>query len=237
MASIELKNVSVKYPIYAWHGRSIKHDIVKLAIGGLIGEKNNKPKYVAALNKINIQINDGDRLAILGHNGSGKTTLLKTIAGLYFPQSGKINTVGRIHSLIDIMVGVDYEATGRENIFLRCMLMGLSKKEIKQYEEEIIEFAELNDFIDLPIRMYSSGMAIRLAFAIATVVHSEILIMDEWLSVGDHDFQVKAKNKLLSLVDKSNILVVATHNQELVNQLCNRKIILESGSGISDQKL
>ena len=230
MAKIILNNLSVSFPVYSWHGRSIKHEVMKYAIGGAIGSKSNNMNKVHALSNINLEINNGDRIALLGHNGSGKTTLLRTISKIYFPTSGEIEVQGKVHSLIDIMLGVDFEATGRENIYLRGLLMGLSKKEIKSYEAEIIYFSELEEYIDLPIRMYSSGMALRLAFSIATVVKSDILIMDEWLSVGDSDFRNKAQLKLKKLVNNSNILVIATHDLNLVDQICNRRIYLENGT-------
>lgn len=235
MAKIILNNMSISFPIFSWHGRSIKHEIVSYAVGGMIGSKRNRPTCVDALSNINLEINNGDRVALVGHNGSGKTTLLRTISKIYYPTSGEIEVYGKVHSLIDIMLGVDFEATGRENIYLRGLLMGLSKKEIASYEEEIIAFSELDEFIDLPIRMYSSGMAVRLAFSIATVVESDILIMDEWLSVGDADFRVKAQAKLQEVVNRTKILVIATHDPGLVEQICNRKIHLEHGQLISDE--
>jgi len=229
MAKIILKNMSVSFPIFSWHGRSIKHEIISYAVGGMIGSQQNRPTSVDALSNINLEINNGDRVAIIGHNGSGKTTLLRTISKIYYPTSGEIEVYGKVHSLIDIMLGVDYESTGRENIYLRGLLMGLSKKEIASYEEEIIDFSELDEFINLPMRMYSSGMAMRLAFAIAAVVESDILLMDEWLSVGDQDFRLKAQEKLKKMISRSKILVIATHDTALVDSLCNRVICLEHG--------
>jgi lipopolysaccharide transport system ATP-binding protein len=207
------------------------------AVGGIVGSKRNRPTSVDALSNINLEINNGDRVALVGHNGSGKTTMLRAISRVYYPTSGEIQVQGKVHSLIDIMLGVDFEATGRENIYLRGLLMGLSRREIESYEDEIIAFSELDEFIDLPIRMYSSGMAVRLAFSIATVVESDILIMDEWLSVGDADFKAKAQAKLQEVINRTKILVIASHDQGLVEQVCNRKIYLEHGQLISDERL
>jgi len=237
MTKITLKNMSVSYPIFSWHGRSIKHEIMSYAVGGIVGSKRNRPTSVDALSNINLEINNGDRVALVGHNGSGKTTMLRAISRVYYPTSGEIQVQGKVHSLIDIMLGVDFEATGRENIYLRGLLMGLSRREIESYEDEIIAFSELDEFIDLPIRMYSSGMAVRLAFSIATVVESDILIMDEWLSVGDADFKAKAQAKLQEVINRTKILVIASHDQGLVEQVCNRKIYLEHGQLISDERL
>ena len=237
MAEIILNNLSISFPIYSWHGRSIKHELVSYAIGGIIGSKSNIPTCVNALSNISLEINSGDKLAIVGHNGSGKTTLLRAISKIYFPTNGNIRVNGTLHSLIDIMLGVNFEATGIENIYLRGLLMGLSKKQIKSYEDEIIEFSELDKFINLPIRMYSSGMALRLAFSIAMVVKSDILIMDEWLSVGDLEFKIKAQAKLKEVINRTKILVIATHDHGLVEQICNRKVHLEHGELISDERI
>lgn len=237
MAKIIINNLSVSFPIYSWHGRSIKHELVSYAIGGIIGAHINKKNYVDALSNINLKIESGDRMAIIGNNGSGKTTLLRTISKIYFPTSGDITVHGTLHSLIDIMLGVDFESTGRENIYRRGLFMGLSKKQIRTYEDEIISFSELEKFIDLPIRMFSSGMAMRLAFSIATIVESDILIMDEWLSVGDVEFRLKAQAKLKEVISRTKILVIATHDTSLVNQVCNRQLHLEHGQLIADERL
>ena len=235
MARITLNDVCVSFPVFSWHGRSIKHQIAKYAVGGTIRSNKNHSSSVDALVNITLDIRNGDRVAIMGHNGSGKTTLLRTLSKIYYPTHGEIKVYGTIHSLIDIMLGVDFEATGRENIYLRGLLMGLKKSEINQYEEEIIEFSELNDFIDLPIRTYSSGMAIRLAFAISTVVRSDILIMDEWLTVGDEGFIKKAEEKLLQIINSTKILIIATHDVSLVKKICNRLVLIEHGKIQSDQ--
>jgi len=237
MASIELKKVSVEFPVFSWHGRSIKHEIVSHAVGGIIGSKQIIAQTVSALKHIDLEVKEGDRIGIVGHNGAGKTTLLRTISGIYHPTSGGIRVEGHIHSLIDIMLGVDHEATGRENIYLRGLIMGLSKKKIQSYEKEIIDFSELDSFIDLPIRTYSTGMVMRLAFAIATVVSADIIIMDEWLSVGDAEFRHKAQTRLYQLITASKILIVATHDEGLVKKLCNRRVKLEHGKIVSDEKL
>lgn len=237
MAKIILNNLSLDFPIFSWHGRSIKHDVLSYTIGGMIGYKHDRPTSVVALSNINLEINSGDRIAIVGNNGSGKTTLLRTISKIYYPVSGNIKVYGTIHSLIDIMLGVNYEATGRENIHLRGLLLGLSKTLIKQYEDEIIAFSELEEFIDLPIRLYSTGMALRLAFSIAMVIKCDILVMDEWLSVGDADFKSKAQAKLQQIINRTKILVIATHDASLVQRICNRRIQLAHGRIISDERI
>ncbi len=232
---IKLNNVSVEYPVFGWHGRSIKKIIISKAVGGIFNsDLNTGAANVIALDQINLDIKSGCRVGLTGHNGAGKTTLLRTICGIYHPTTGVAITKGNINSLINIMLGVDHESTGRENIKLRGLMMGLSKKKIDEMADEIIEFSGLNDYIDLPVRTYSSGMALRLAFSIATTIDSDILIMDEWLSVGDPEFMVRAENRLLQRVRESKILVMASHNNELINRICNRKIELEHGRIVSD---
>ena len=165
----------------------------------------------------------------MGHNGSGKSTLLRLLTGIYEPSSGSIERSGSIASLVDISLGINGENTGRENIFLRGKLMGLSKKEIDDKIDEIIEFSELGDYINLPVRIYSSGMLLRLAFSVSTSITADILIMDEWLSVGDGAFAERASNRLRDLVDSSEILVIASHTKDLIEKTCNKVVWLEHG--------
>jgi lipopolysaccharide transport system ATP-binding protein len=184
---------------------------------------------IEALKNLDLEISAGDRLGIMGHNGSGKSTLLRLLSGIYEPSSGKIERYGSIASLVDISLGINAESTGRENIFLRGKLMGLSKKEIDEKIDEIIEFSELGDYINLPVRIYSSGMLLRLAFSVSTSITADILIMDEWLSVGDGAFAERASNRLRELVDSSEILVIASHTRSLIEETCNKVVWLEHG--------
>jgi lipopolysaccharide transport system ATP-binding protein len=184
---------------------------------------------IEALKNLDLEISAGDRLGIMGHNGSGKSTLLRLLSGIYEPSSGKIERSGSISSLVDISLGINAESTGRENIFLRGKLMGLSKKEIDEKIDEIIEFSELGDYINLPVRIYSSGMLLRLAFSVSTSITADILIMDEWLSVGDGAFAERASNRLRELVDSSEILVIASHTRSLIEETCNKVVWLEHG--------
>jgi len=176
-----------------------------------------------------MRFDDGARVGLLGHNGAGKSTMLRLLSGVYAPSSGHAEIKGDIGSLIDIGFGIDAESTGRENIYLRGALLGLTRAGIKDRVEEIIEFSELGDFIDMPLRTYSAGMHLRLAFAVSTVIRPEILLMDEWLSVGDEGFKAKAEKRLNDLVESTNILVIASHSKELVLRTCNRVIWLEHG--------
>lgn len=229
MASIEFHNACVDFPIYNASGRSLKKRLIQVATGGQLGANEQGRVIVRALENLTFTLNDGERVGLLGHNGAGKSTLLRLLSGVYSPSSGTARISGEIGSLIDISLGIDPEATGRENIFVRGVLLGMTKTEIAKKLDEIIEFSELGEFIDMPVRTYSTGMHLRLAFAVSTTVRPEILIMDEWLSVGDEGFKLKAEERMTELVKATNILVIASHSRELVMHTCNRVIWLEHG--------
>ncbi|ANN69086.1 ABC transporter ATP-binding protein [Bordetella bronchialis] len=229
MASVDFDQVSVDFPIYNASARSLKKRLFQVATGGQLGADEHGRVTVRALDNLTLQLRDGDRVGLVGHNGAGKSTLLRLLSGVYEPSSGRASIKGEIGSLIDISFGIDPEATGRENIFLRGALLGLDRMEIKERMDEIAEFSELGDFIDMPVRTYSSGMHLRLAFSVSTVIRPEILLMDEWLSVGDEGFRHKAEQRLSELVAATNILVIASHSRELVMNTCNRVIWLEHG--------
>ena len=229
MASIIFNNVSVDFPIYNVNTRSLKQSLIRTVAGGGLSEDKRGHVIVRALDTISFTFNKGDCVAIIGHNGSGKSTLLRLIAQVYEPSAGEVTISGHTHSLIDIALGINSEATGRENIYLRGMLLGLTKNQIYASIDDVIAFAELGHFIDMPVRSYSSGMNLRLAFAISTMVQSPILIMDEWLSVGDEAFKAKATERLTTLVSSTDILVVATHSESLIRDTCNRVLWLEKG--------
>ena len=229
MAYIEFNNVCVDFPIYNANGRSLKKRLIQVATGGQLGSDQQGRVVVRALEGLSFTLKDGDRVGLLGHNGAGKSTLLRLLSGVYEPSSGSARIEGEIGSLIDISLGIDPEATGRENIYLRGGLLGMTRSEIAAQIDEIIEFSELGDFVDMPLRTYSTGMHLRLAFAVSTVVRPEILLMDEWLSVGDEGFKHKAEARMSELVRSTNILVIASHSRELVLHTCNRIIWLEHG--------
>ncbi len=230
MTSVEIKKVSLDLPVFNAKNRSIKQSLISSATGGKIIESTNNVISIRALDNINFSIYEGDRLAILGHNGAGKTTLLKLINKVYTPTTGEISVSGKVSSLIDISLGIDPEATGRENIFLRGALLGYCKNDIKAKLDQIIEFSELGKFIDLPTRTYSTGMHMRLAFTISTAIEPEILLMDEWLSVGDDSFQKKAETRLTRMLLTTKIFILASHSYETVIKNCNKAIWLENGS-------
>ncbi len=188
------------------------------------------PHSVKALNNITLDLKDGDRLGVMGPNGAGKSTLLRTLAGVYLPTSGTIEVKGRVASLIDLSLGMDVEATGVENIRMRGIMMGLSLKQIRSMEDEIADFSGLGDFLHLPIRTYSSGMHMRLGFAVSTAVDADIILMDEWLSVGDSEFILKAEKRLENFIGRSSILVIASHSKELIQKTTNQILWLEHAS-------
>lgn len=229
MAHITFSNVSIEFPIFNATGRSLTSSILKVATGGKLDADPDGRVQVKALTDISFSFREGDRVALLGHNGAGKSTLLRALGRVYAPTKGKVEITGKIGSLIDISLGINPEATGRENVYVRGQLLGITKQEISEKYSDIVEFADLGDFMEMPVRTYSSGMHLRLAFAVSTVVRPEILLMDEWLSVGDANFQHKAEVRLRDLVSGTKILAIATHSRELVESVCNRAIWLEHG--------
>jgi lipopolysaccharide transport system ATP-binding protein len=192
-------------------------------------KRSGKHAYVEALKGVTFDAQAGDRIGIIGKNGSGKSTLLRVLAGIYAPTQGKLAVSGKVSCLFNINLGMQAEATGRQNIILRGILSGLRRHEIEQQVPGIIAFAELEDFIDMPIRTYSSGMSMRLGFSIATAFTPEILLLDEWIGAGDAQFQKKAAERMQSLVDNANITVLATHNRALMQRICQKAIWLHSG--------
>ncbi|MDD4278003.1 MAG: ABC transporter ATP-binding protein [Candidatus Cloacimonetes bacterium] len=230
MAKIILDQVSVDFPIYNTTGRSLKIQLMQAATGGRMNANEKGRVVVQALRNIDLEIDEGDRVALIGHNGAGKSTLLRVITGVYEPTGGWIKVEGKVTSLIDISLGMDGEATGIENIYLRGALLGFNRRWLTSQISDIVDFAGLGDFIRMPLRTYSTGMQLRLAFSIATLVQPEILVMDEWLNVGDSEFKDRAQQRLIEIVQKSGILVIATHSPELVEKVCNRTVHLDRGT-------
>ena len=229
MSEILLENVTLDMPIYNSQGRSLKKTIMGMATGGKIGLTEKGNTIVRSLDNINLEIGPKERVGLVGHNGAGKSTLLRVLGKVYIPNKGRAIIKGKVGSLIDISLGIDTEATGIENIFLRGALLGIPRKRLESEMNNIIEFSELGDFVYMPVRTYSSGMHLRLAFAVSTMISPEILLMDEWLSVGDQNFQAKAEQRLTSMVKQSDILVIASHSKNLIKKCCTRVIWLDHG--------
>jgi ABC-type polysaccharide/polyol phosphate transport system ATPase subunit len=237
-AHIALRNVSVRFPVLSFRDRSLRSRFVNAMT---LRRTTATPHIVSALNDVNLDIRAGDRVAIIGANGAGKTTLLRVLAGIYHPTSGSVDVLGRCLPLFDLSAGFDEEATGYENIMRRGLVIGARRSEIDAKRGEIAAFTELGDRLDLPLRTYSSGMMLRLIFAVATAVVGEIVLLDEWIGVGDQQFREKARQRLDEIVVRAGILVLASHDIELIKSTCNRAILLEEGrivaAGATDEIL
>lgn len=229
MAFIRLQDVGVDFPLYQGSSRSLKRMILSNTTRGNLARDTSDRVLVRALRDISVTIQRGDRLGVVGANGAGKTTLLRVLAGIFEPTYGTAQIDGHVSALLNVSVGLNLDATGRENILLRGMYMGIHPKEMRDYADEIIEFTELGSYIDMPARTYSSGMMVRLSFAISTCIKPEILVMDEWLSAGDAHFIAKAKRRMAKFVDASSVLVLASHSMDLLSEWCDKGIMLQNG--------
>ena len=228
MAFIECCDVSLAYPVYNNDSFSLRHTLLNLSTGGVVAKSAKEKTIIKALDHLNFKINEGDRVAVLGHNGAGKTTLLRCLAGIYKPTAGVIKKQGKVTPLIEIGAGVEPELSGFDNIKRLQFFYGITDSRTSQVEE-IAEFSELGDFLNLPVRTYSSGMMMRLMFAIATTIEPDILVMDEFFSVGDADFQKKAERHLIDKINQASILVFASHDHHLLTKFCNRFFVLNKG--------
>ncbi|MBX6375630.1 MAG: ABC transporter ATP-binding protein [Acetobacteraceae bacterium] len=233
MARILAEGLSIEFPLYHLGARSLKKRLLAATPLRLRTDNANRI-VVAALRNLSFEITRGERVALVGHNGAGKTTLLRTLAGVYEPVSGRLTVEGAIGSLIDPTAGMDLEATGRENIVLRALYRGLSDAEADALAEDVAAFAGLGDFLDVPVRTYSAGMTVRLAFAMATAMTPQVLLMDEWFLAGDAEFMAKAEERLSRLVSDAEILVLATHDMAVARRWCTRAIRLDSGRIVAD---
>ena len=234
MAKIALRNVGVEFRLFTGKHQSFRSKIVASATGGQVAQDPAGRVVVNALEHLNINISEGERVGLIGKNGAGKSTLLRVFSRVYRPTTGVAAIEGAVSSLIDISLGINPEATGRQNIFLRGALLGISRREIRNSIDDIVEFSDLGDFIEAPVRTYSSGMQMRLAFSVSTVLAPDILVMDEWLAVGDQEFGVKAQARLQEVVNASKILIIASHSRELLERTCTRGILLDRGRVVRD---
>jgi lipopolysaccharide transport system ATP-binding protein len=232
MAHIHAEDLSVCFPVYHLGAHSLKKRLLGRAAGRLAVERGHVA--VQALVGVRLTIASGERVALLGPNGAGKTTLLRTLSGIYEPAAGRLEVAGEIGSLIDPAAGMEPLSTGRENIRLRGLYRGLAGESLAALEREAAALAGLGDFLDLPVGGYSTGMQLRLAFAIATSIRPQILLMDEWISTGDAAFRARAQARLESLVRSAEILVLATHDEEIARRWCTRGIRLEGGRVVED---
>ena len=227
-AGIEVSAIDVEFPIYHGNSRSLKRRVFAAASGRLQEDARHRI-VVQAVRGVSFQLARGERLGLIGHNGAGKTTLLRTLAGIYEPVVGQVHVRGSVCALLDINLGMNPEMTGRENIVLRGLTNGLSRADIQHLEQDVQDFAELAEFLDLPLRFYSSGMVVRLGFALATAIKPQVLLMDEWILAGDAAFMEKAKARLESMVRGADILVLSSHSPQVIQEWCTRVIWMHQG--------
>lgn len=228
-ARIELEHVGVQFPVFNAASLSLKNRVLSSVTGGRIERERDRHVLVRGLDDLSFTLSSGERLGLVGHNGSGKTTLLRVLAGIFAPTEGAITIQGHATALINIGLGIDPEATGRENIWLRSAMMGIPPQQTRACMEEIIAFSGLGDFIDMPFRTYSSGMQMRLAFSVSTATQPQILIMDEWLSTGDEAFRTRAEERMNEMLAGTEIMILASHDPNLIRHTCSRVIWLEHG--------
>lgn len=228
MVSIDTYNACVDFPIFDAKSRSLKKAVMSSA-GGRIGKNSANTVVVEALRDINLHLREGDRVGLVGHNGAGKSTLLRLLSGIYEPTRGSADVRGRVAPVFDLGVGMDPEISGYENIIIRGLFLGQTRQQMQEKMEEIAEFSELGEYLDMPLRTYSSGMRIRLALGVVTSIDPEILLLDEGLGAVDAAFMRKARNRLKDMVRRSGLLVFASHSNEFLAQLCDKAIWIDHG--------
>jgi ABC-type polysaccharide/polyol phosphate transport system ATPase subunit len=231
LTSIIANNVTIDFPIYGASHRSLRQTLFART-GGLIrheGAGRQQRIIIRALDNVSFTLRNGDRLGLIGHNGAGKSTLLKVLAGVYTPDSGSIRIEGRVSPLFNAAPGLDPDDNGYENIKTCGMFLGMSSEEIDRKLPDIVDFCELGEYLDLPVRTYSTGMVARLGFAIATAIEPDILLLDEGLGAGDARFAARAESRMQGLIQRTRILVLASHSDPLIRSMCNRAILLEKG--------
>jgi ABC-2 type transport system ATP-binding protein len=231
MVRIEAENIVVDFPVSSLKARSLRAMAITRArsIGGRVVPGDDSKTVVRALDNVSFTLREGDRVGLIGPNGSGKTTLIRVLGDIYVPTRGRISITGQHLPMFDIGIGFDPEADGYDNIRMRGLLMGLSIPEIEERMEAITEFSELGPYMHLPIRTYSAGMLLRLMFSIAISVEGNIVLMDEWIAVGDADFKEKANKKLREITEKAGILVIASHSEGILKDLCNLGMRMQNG--------
>jgi len=229
MSVVLLDQLSIEFPILHTGHRSFKKTMLARATGGMILQDAQAAPVVRALSDISGAMQAGDRVGLIGPNGAGKTTLLRAIAEIYEPTRGSVYTEGRVMALLDLSLGMNHDISGHENIRLRGRYLGLNAREIDALAPEIAAFTELGDYLDMPTRTYSSGMLLRLAFAIATSIRPDILLLDEWMLAGDATFVSKARARMERFVEQTKILVLASHSEAIIRQWCNKAMFLKGG--------
>jgi ABC-type polysaccharide/polyol phosphate transport system ATPase subunit len=229
MAELNFNQVTLSYPIYNSRSMSLRNQFMRIATGGIIESESGHTTIVTALKEVSFQLKDGDSVGLIGHNGAGKSTLLRTMAGIYQPEKGSIIRQGKVATVFEIGAGLEPELSGYENVFNLGMMLGLSYQQANDLLPDIETFTELGDFLQLPVRTYSSGMTMRLMFAVATAITPEILLIDEMFSAGDASFQEKSRLRLQRLISSAKIFVFASHDHDLLRYYCNRIFQLNHG--------
>ena len=230
MAAIVLDRVCVDFPIYD-SDRSLRKLLFHAGIGGVVRNDATRRNRltIRALDNLSFELHEGDRLGLIGHNGAGKSTLLRVMAGGYRPSSGTISISGEVASLLSLGIGFDVEDTGLENIYTGCLFYGMTPAQIREKTAEIAEFTELGEYLRMPVRTYSSGMQVRLSFAIATAIDPDIWLLDEVLGAGDAQFIIKAQRRIEQLMRRASLLVLASHSMNVIRQFCNNGLLLRAG--------
>jgi len=234
MAHISIENLTVEFAIFGATSRSLKNTVLAQATGGRVMADARNVVTVRAIDNLSLEIKDGDRIGLVGHNGSGKTTLLRVLAGIYKPTAGRIRIEGRVGTLLDPGAGLDPEATGIENIYLRGRLLGMSRRQIDAQIGDIANFTDLGDFLQLPMKTYSAGMQARLGFGISSAIKNDILLLDEGIGAGDADFQLRAHQRVSALFESTSIVIFASHSDSLLTRFCKRRIEMAHGRLESD---
>lgn len=234
MAALVFDKVTVAYPIYNARSQSLRRQLVRMGSGGRIGDSSGNIVTVTALDRVSFTLRDGDAVGLIGHNGAGKSTLLRTMAGIYPPTSGAITRSGSVSTVFELGAGMDPELSGYENIMRMLLLLGYSVPQAKAKIPDIEDFSELGNFLVLPVRTYSSGMTMRLMFAVATSIRPEILLIDEMFGTGDAGFQKKAEARMNDWIAGTDIFVFASHDHGLIKKLCNRVFRLDHGDIFED---
>lgn len=229
---VRARNISLSFPIFNSGATTLRTELVKLVTGGKI-DRHAKTVMVHALNNVSFEVASKERVALIGRNGAGKTTLLRVLGGIYAPGTGTVEIQGSVSCLLSSGIGMEPDATGYENICLAGMMMGMTRKETEEIVADVEEFCELGGFLDLPIRTYSAGMGLRLSFALATSIRPDILLVDEMIGVGDRSFYSKAEARLTRLLESSQVLVMASHDFQIIRRFCNKALLLDKGEMIT----
>ncbi|GGZ25695.1 ABC transporter ATP-binding protein [Asticcacaulis endophyticus] len=229
MASIDVNGLTIDYPVYGVSARNIRSTVANLFLGGTILKNKSDTIFVESLANVSFSLKSGDRLGVIGENGAGKTTLLRAISGFLPPSRGSVTTKGSLASLINVGAGLDPDRTGRENAVIMSLILGARKKDLDAIIVDIIAFAELGAFFDMPVRAYSAGMILRLSFAVSTVIDPNILVLDEGILAGDQHFIGKARDRMDRIYRNTDIIVLSSHSMELIDSVCNKVLLLNRG--------